>query len=135
MKRTLVLRNDIREIARLAAFIDDLAGEAHLDAALAMSLNLALEEAVTSVVMYAYPPGQPGKLELVAERGEGFLRFVITDAGKPFDPTAVPDVDVTLGVEERPVGGLGVFLMRRIMDEIRYARRGGQNVLILLKKI
>ena len=64
MKRTLVLRNDISEIARLAAFINDLAGEARLDAALAMNLNLALEEAVANVVMYGYAPGQSGSLEL-----------------------------------------------------------------------
>ena len=135
MKRKLVLHNDINEIARLADFIDDLAGEARLDAGLAMSLNLALEEAVTNVIMYAYPAGQAGSLELEAERGTGFLRFIITDTGKPFDPTAMPEADVTLGVMERPVGGLGIFLVRRIMDEVRYARRGGQNVLILLKKI
>ena len=47
----------------------------------------------------------------------------------------MPDADVTLGVKERPIGGLGIFLLRRIMDEIRYARRGGQNILILIKKI
>ena len=135
MKQTLILRNDIREIARLAAFIDGLAAGTRLDASQVKSLNLALEEAVTNVVLYAYPPGQPGSLELVGERGEGFLRFVITDAGKPFDPTSKPDPDVTLGVKERPIGGLGVFLMRRIMDEIRYVRSGGQNVLTLLKKI
>ena len=63
------------------------------------------------------------------------LFFVLSDAGKPFDPTLVPDADVTLPAEERRIGGLGIFLIRQIMDSVEYRRNGERNVLIMSKTI
>ena len=135
MKKSLVLSNDIRQIPELADFVDELAEETSLDPALAMSLNLALEEAVTNVMMYAYPSGVTGQVELDVETQPAKLVFELRDTGVPFDPTAAPDADISLGVEERPIGGLGIFLVRQIMDSVKYARRGGKNILILVKNI
>ncbi|MBP5712599.1 MAG: ATP-binding protein, partial [Prevotella sp.] len=61
------------------------------------------------------------------------LKFVISDHGTPFDPTEKEDADVTLSVEERPIGGLGIFLVRQIMDSVNYERLKGMNVLTLRK--
>ncbi|MBQ4174233.1 MAG: ATP-binding protein, partial [Prevotella sp.] len=63
------------------------------------------------------------------------LKFVISDWGKPFDPTSMEEVDTTLSVEERPIGGLGIHLVRQIMDSINYERIDGKNVLTLRKKL
>lgn len=135
MKKTLVLSNDIRQIPELAAFVEALAEELSLNPAEAMSLNLALEEAVTNVMMYAYPAGVTGQVELDVDALPGRLVFELSDSGVPFDPTAAPDADINLGVEERPIGGLGIFLVRQIMDSVEYARRGGKNILTLTKKL
>jgi anti-sigma regulatory factor (Ser/Thr protein kinase) len=135
MKKTLVLSNDIRQIPELAAFVEALAEETSLNPAEAMSLNLALEEAVTNVMMYAYPAGVTGQVELDVDALPGRLVFELSDSGVPFDPTAAPDADISLGVEERPIGGLGIFLVRQIMDSVEYARRGGKNILTLTKKL
>ncbi|MCR5841747.1 MAG: ATP-binding protein [Bacteroidales bacterium] len=135
MKKTLVLSNDIRQIPELAAFVEALAEELSLNPAEAMSLNLALEEAVTNVMMYAYPAGVTGQVELDVDALPGRLVFELSDSGVPFDPTAAPDADISLGVEERPIGGLGIFLVRQIMDSVEYARRGGKNILTLTKKL
>ncbi len=135
MKKTLVLSNDIRQIPELAAFVEALAEELSLNPAEAMSLNLALEEAVTNVMMYAYPAGVTGQVELEVDALPGRLVFELSDSGVPFDPTAAPDADISLGVEERPIGGLGIFLVRQIMDSVEYARRGGKNILTLTKKL
>lgn len=134
MKQILTLHNDIREIPQLSAFVESVCEEASLDMGVTMSLNLALEEAVSNVMMYAYPEGTVGRVVVEASLEEGCLVFVLRDKGKPFDPTAAPEADITLGVEERPIGGLGIFLVRQIMDSVRYVREGDENVLILTKK-
>lgn len=134
--RQLTLSNEVDEISKLGAFIDELADQAMIDPALAMSLNLALEEAVTNVVLYAYPEGQAGKVDIQAAVSNGEVTFVITDSGKAFDPTTeVAEADITLSAEERPIGGLGVFLVKQIMDTVSYQRSDGKNILTLAKRL
>jgi len=135
-ERHLILHNDIQQIPQLADFVETIASEARLEQGLAMSLNLALEEAVTNVIMYAYPEGSDGLVDIEAIIREKSLEFIITDSGTPFDPTAAPEADINLGVEERQIGGLGIFLVRNIMDEVRYNRtEDGKNVLSMIKKL
>ena len=128
MKKRLVLPNDIETIPQLNEFIDLVAEEVGLDMSLTMSLNLALEEAVVNVMEYAYPEGQKGNVEIEVTADQEWMTFVITDTGIAFDPTAKEDVDTTLSAEERPIGGLGIFLVRQLMDVIDYKREGNKNV-------
>jgi len=134
-ERHLILHNDIRQIPQLAEFVETIAVEMKLDQALSMSLNLALEEAVTNVIMYAYPENTDGLVDIEAILREKSLEFNIIDSGKPFDPTAAPEADVTLDVEHRPIGGLGIFLVNKIMDSVKYMRKDGKNILTMTKKI
>ena len=131
----LVLKNDIDQIALLPEFVDNALKAAGADESLSGSLNLALEEAVTNVILYAYPEGTEGTVDLDAGVNGTSLIFTISDTGKPFDPTARAEVDINADLEDRPVGGLGIHLVKQIMDEVRYERRPGKNVLILTKKI
>ena len=132
--RKLVLPNDIATIPQLNEFIDTVAEEVGLDMSLTMSLNLAIEEAVVNVMDYAYPEGQRGDVDIEVTADQQWLTFVISDTGIAFDPTAKEDVDTTLSAEERPIGGLGIFLVRQLMDVIDYKREGDKNVLTLRKK-
>jgi len=134
-ERHLILHNDIQQIPQLAEFIEAIAEEKALNQGLCMSLNLALEEAVTNVILYAYPDGADGLVDIEAVIREHSVEFIITDSGTPFDPTAAPDVDVTLNAEERAIGGLGIHLVRQIMDEVRYQRLDNKNQLSLIKNI
>jgi anti-sigma regulatory factor (Ser/Thr protein kinase) len=135
MKRHLTLHNDVSEIPQLAAFIDETAEEAGIDMAVAMSLNLAMEEAVVNVMNYAYPAGTMGTIDIDAACDDGKLTFVICDSGIPFDPTQAENPDVTLKAEDRAIGGLGIFLVRQIMDHIEYQRLNEKNILTLRKQI
>lgn len=132
---SLTLNNRIEEIPSLAAFIEEVCEAAGANASVTMNMNLALEEAVTNVMLYAYPAGEQGTVTVTAEVAKGALTFVITDSGKAFDPTAQAEADVTLGVEERPIGGLGIFLVRQLMDRVDYERKDGCNVLTLVKQL
>ena len=134
-KRHLELHNDIKQISLLAEFIEKIAAEKQLDETLAMNLNLALEEAVTNVILYAYPKETDGLVNIEAIMKENSLEFIITDSGVPFDPTAAPEADITLSADERPIGGLGIFMVRKLMDEVHYQRVDDKNVLKMIKNI
>ncbi|MBO4844438.1 MAG: SpoIIE family protein phosphatase [Bacteroidales bacterium] len=134
-RRSLVLRNDIQQIPHLAEFILSIADEKHLGNSVATNLNLALEEAVTNVMLYAYPKDTEGIIEIEALIKDNSLIFKVMDSGKPFDPTSVPEVDVTKDLADRPIGGLGIHLVRKIMDEVRYSREDGRNIFTMIKNI
>ncbi|MBO4621494.1 MAG: SpoIIE family protein phosphatase [Paludibacteraceae bacterium] len=127
----ILMRNDIQQIPTLAEWMEGL----DLPVALNMTLNLALEEAVTNVMLYAYPEDKSGTVLIEAEKTDEQITFVISDSGKPFDPTQIPPVDTTLGFEERAIGGLGIHLVRQIMDSIEYRRENDKNILTLVKKL
>ena len=135
LQRSITLPNDIEEVPQLAAFVDEVCEIVGFDMSTTMSLNLALEEAVVNVMSYAYPTGKTGNVNIEAMANEKRLKFVISDWGTPFDPTAEKEVDTTLSAEERPIGGLGIHLVRQIMDSINYERIDGMNVLTLRKKL
>lgn len=135
LHRSLTLPNDVETIPQLNEFIDCTAEEIGLDMSLTMSLNLALEEAVVNVMEYAYPQGQKGNVDIDIKAYDHCLVFILTDQGVAFDPTQKEDADTTLSAEERPIGGLGIFLVRQLMDAINYERVDGMNILTLRKDI
>jgi sigma-B regulation protein RsbU (phosphoserine phosphatase) len=135
LQRSITLPNDVQAVPELAAFVDEVCESVQLDMALTMQMNLALEEAVVNVMDYAYPPGEKGEVHIEAKANDEHLTFIITDSGKPFDPTAREEVDITLSAEERGIGGLGIHLVRKLMDAISYERIDGKNILTLQKNI
>lgn len=135
MELTLALKNNIGEINRLHSFIEEVGETFALPMKTVMNLNLVLEEAVTNVIMYAYPKEEHEYIHLTAKEQEGKLIFILTDSGKAFDPTQAPDADITLSADDRPIGGLGIFLIRKIMNEVKYERIDGKNVLTLEKEL
>lgn len=134
LHHNLTLPNDVNTIPQLNEFLDVFCEEAGIDMETTMSLNLAMEEAVVNVMDYAYPAGTEGSVNIEALAGDNSVTFIITDNGIPFDPTAKEGVDTTLPVEERPIGGLGILLIRKIMDEVKYERNENKNILTLTKK-
>ena len=132
-KRRLTLHNDIQQISLLEDFVNGIAKEAGFSASVASGINLALEEAATNVIMYAYPKGIDGICTIDAVIRPGSVEFIISDTGQPFDPTSVPPADTTLGVEERKIGGLGILMVQTIMDEVKYRYEDGKNILSMTK--
>jgi anti-sigma regulatory factor (Ser/Thr protein kinase) len=135
MEKKLVIKNDISEISKLATFIGELSEELDLTPELNFNLNLVLEEAISNVILYAYGKEEQKEISLVAYLSDNNLVFVLTDSGMEFDPTKVPDADVTLSAEEREIGGLGIYLIRQIMNTVEYQRIDGKNVLTMRKEL
>ena len=135
MEKTIILANEISEISRLYDFIEEIGNEFSLPPDVIFNLNLVLEEAVVNIINYAYPKEEHQSIYLSASLHEGSVIFVLTDTGKEFDPTMVPDADISLSAEDRQIGGLGIFLIRQIMNEVKYERIEGKNVLTLEKKL
>ena len=135
MRKSIVLTNDIQEVPKLTAFVDAVCETVGFNSTVTMQVNLAIEEAVVNVMNYAYPRGKKGDVTVEAISNDIRLKFVIIDSGTPFDPTVHADVDTTLSAQERPIGGLGIHLVRKIMDSINYERVDNLNVLTLRKKL
>ena len=135
MEKSIVLANEISEISRLNGFIEEIGEEFGLTPDVVFNLNLVLEEAVVNVINYAYPKEDHQWIYLSAKLQEGSIILVLTDTGKEFDPTMAPEADITLSADEREIGGLGIFLIRQIMNEVKYERIDGKNVLTLEKRL
>ena len=134
MQHSITLTNDIEQVPQLADFVDMVCEEVGFDPTMTIQMNLAIEEAVVNVMTYAYPTGTIGNVNIEAQANDERLKFIITDSGIPFDPTTKSEVDTTLSAEKRPIGGLGIHLVRQLMDSINYERVDGKNVLTLRKK-
>ena len=134
MVHKLSITNNIGEMAQLEGFIDGVAEDFGIAPDVAFQLNLALDEALANSVNYAYDDGVTGVIELEASVRDGAIVFRLIDEGRPFDPTkGGEDVDTTSGAEERAIGGLGIFLIKQMMDKVSYSREGNRNVLTMIK--
>lgn len=101
-----------------------------------MQLDVAVEELFVNIAHYAYD-NEMGKATIQVEVNKEPLSVVITfiDQGKPYDPLAKPDPDITLPAEERPIGGLGIFMVKKSMDNVKYEYKDGSNILTIEKNL
>ena len=135
LSETLVIKNDVKEVSKFSEFMKSVIEKLDIEKSLGRQLRLAVEEAVVNVIDYAYPAGQEGEIEVRMMSDGKTLKTVITDSGVAFDPTTKEKADTTLSAEDRQIGGLGILLVREMMDSINYIRTGGMNVLTLIKKV
>jgi anti-sigma regulatory factor (Ser/Thr protein kinase) len=123
----------IEQIPVISDFIERLMSNAGFDSRKIMEVQLALEEACTNVAKYAYP-GKDGTIHIVARVHGDRLVLIIEDDGIPFDPTTHTVTLSQAGTKDRPVGGLGIHLIRCYVDGMSFEFRDGKNALTLLKK-
>ena len=135
MNKEIIIKNEIAELERVAVFVEEVSQLLSLDAETTMNLNLALEEVVSNVIFYAYPQKMGENIIVKASSDDNILVFTITDKGDEFDPTKVEDANITLDAEDREIGGLGIFIVKKIMNEVTYQRLDGKNILTLKKNI
>ena len=130
----LKLQNRYSEMEALADWLEDLGRANGLTEGVVQDLNLALEEVVTNVISYAYGDDAEHEILVRATRHGDRLEVEVEDDGKEFDPLAIPPPDLEKPLEEREIGGLGIHLVRKSMDAVKYRRAGNRNVLLLVKR-
>ena len=135
MKKELKLKNQIGELEKVNKFIEEIGDELGLGMELRMNLNLVMEEMVSNVIFYAYPKDVEGEIELEAEYDGNELCFVLSDSGKEFDPTQKEDANPDINPTEREIGGMGIYIVKNIMNEVSYQRLEGKNLLTMKKNI
>lgn len=133
----LILQCTPADRERILPALQEFARQHSLPAAVVNAADLALEEHVTNILNYAHPDSTSAThtIHIRFAAGNGQLQVEIEDDGRPFNPLDLPPVDTSLPLEEKPVGGLGIHLIRTLMDEVTYERLAGKNILRLRKRI
>ena len=126
---------DRREITRVSAAFAEFADAHALPASVRRSMHVVLDELLTNTIGYGFAGRDGGEVTVEAVLRTDRLCVTLTDDGRPFDPFGMAAPDTALPVEQRRIGGLGIHLVRRLMDEVRYDRRADRNVVVLEKRL
>lgn len=113
------------------AVLADLVRQANLPPPVSFAVDHSLAEHLQNVRNYS----GASAVELELETDGSHLKIMVSDDGQPFDPTAAPEPDLTLPIDQRPIGGLGIHMMRRFMDRLEYRREGDRNQLVMVKSL
>ena len=129
------LRNDPAELTRLAGLLAGFAQQHEIGGADVLAVDLALHEHVTNIINYGYNDAEPHEI-LVRLRLQDRALFVeVEDDARAFNPLERPPADTTVPLDRKPVGGLGVHILRESMDDLAYRRAKGKNLLLLTKRL
>ena len=130
----LIIKNDFNELAKVKPFVDSFIEKNGIDSSMEPQLSLALDEALTNVVMYAYPEGVTGEAEITLDFVSDKLIVTITDQGVPFNPLN-HETNLDIPLEERHKGGMGIHIIKEAMDSVDYEYRDNSNIFKMIKKI
>ncbi|BBL75538.1 ATP-binding protein [Methylomagnum ishizawai] len=132
----LNLRPDTAELEPLSLAVEAFGADRDWSPALVMQINLVLEEIIVNTIDYGYPDGRAGRIEVVLEADASAIHIQIEDDADAFDPFAeAPRPDIAAVLADRPIGGLGVHLVRHYMDVCAYRRVPGRNLISLVKRL
>ncbi|MUT67119.1 ATP-binding protein [Paenibacillus sp. NEAU-GSW1] len=131
--REIQLFNRMDELERLNELLESVGSEAGWHPRAVLDLSLACEELIVNIVNYGFPSGGEHTIAVCVKAASEAVEVNMDDGGIPFNPLEEESPDTTLALEDREIGGLGLFFVRRLMDEVHYERTGGRNHLRLRK--
>ena len=130
----LIIAADVSKLPDVIAFVDDLLEKFACPMKAQMQIDIALEELFVNIAHYAYPDAS-GEAEIRAKVDLDSVEITLIDSGIPYDPLKKPDPDVTLPADKRAIGGLGIFMTKKMMDDISYQYVDGKNILTVKKNL
>ncbi len=131
----VTLHNQASQISQAHEALDQFAARHGLSVRVVRAFHLALEEHLSNCITYGFKPAQLGTIQVRFKLEPPVVRVEIEDNAVPFNPLTAPEVDTSLPLDEKPLGGLGLLLIRRSVDQAEYHRANEHNVLILKKRI
>jgi anti-sigma regulatory factor (Ser/Thr protein kinase) len=131
----ITVGNRVDEIGAAAQLAREFGARHGLSSATIHDLCVAFDEVISNIVKYGYRDDARHEIGVQLEIAGADVVAEIVDDGVAFDPLSVPPPQLEGGIDERPIGGLGIYLLRQLMSEVRYARRGDRNVLMMKKRI
>ncbi len=135
--RSITVPSDKNLVYEVQEFVEDCLSDHGASPKTLMQLELVVEEIFVNIASYAYNPPGSGDVEISCDVEEDMMKVVLTfsDEGPEFDPLVREDPDITLDAKDRPIGGLGIFLVKKNVDGINYRREGGRNILTVEKRL
>ena len=131
--KQLKVKADTAELDNVLSFADAILEELGCSVKAQMQIDIAIEEIFVNIAHYAYPEAE-GEAVISVDSGEGpSVTITFEDEGIPYDPLKNEDPDITLSAEDRPIGGLGIFMVKKSMDEVSYEYKDGKNRLTIKK--
>ena len=137
MEKKLFIRikNDQLELQKVQALLEEFYNLHNLPDKVISAIDMAAEELLTNIISYGYDSNTTHYIEIWLTTSGKEVSLVIEDDGKPFNPLEAPEPDTESDIEDRPIGGLGLFLVKKMMDEVKYEFKSGRNSLKMIKKI
>jgi anti-sigma regulatory factor (Ser/Thr protein kinase) len=132
---TITIQNDLGEIAMVHRTVQSFGSRFGVPEDSIFAINLALDEVLANVIHYAYPDSEVHEIHISLRYRSTELDITIVDNGNEFNPLKAPEPDLSLKLEDRPVGGLGVHLVKNVMSSMKYTRRESSNVLELTRTL
>ncbi len=129
------IRNQLGELERVCDLVSTLERTCHLPAQLVFDLNVVLDELLSNIINYGYDDQAPHDIRVTLSASDAAVEIRIEDDGKAFNPLAAPAPDLTLPLAERPIGGLGLHFVRKLMDDVKYHRENEHNYMFLKKHL
>ena len=134
--REITIEAKIENLDEVLGFVDGQLEELECPMKAQMQIDVAVEEIFVNIASYAYAPGVGNALvRFDSSQDPASVTITFIDSGVPYDPVRKDDPDVTLSAEERGIGGLGIYMAKKAMDDMKYVYRDGQNILSISKSI
>jgi len=134
-QRAFILKNSLSELETLRERLEEFGEAWGFSPKSVFETNLVLDELVTNVISYGFPEGGDHAVHLEMSLDGDMLHVVLSDDGRPFDPCQTPEPDMSCPLEDRPIGGLGIHLVRKLVETLDYERADGRNILRLSRRV